>query len=210
MNSQDLLIKLLYRKLLKNGFKPSDFIVEFEKDICTVSTINMNHTAIIKIRIKNFETDQSGAYLIKLKDIIDSNFIAHKIESDIDMTYFNSLNRFNDLFFKKIDYVECPYSEFKKYLSLGFRKICIDALGNESVYNIDLLKSLIDEDNTGLQLYIQEDITSGPLVMHYLDGVLDLDVYAILAPVVEESIGDADIICRLPFRGVIFETSEEC
>ncbi len=202
MNSQDLLIKLLYQKLLKNGFKPSDFIVEFEKDTCTVSTININHTAIIKIRIKNFETDQSGAYLIKLKDIIDSNFIAHKIESDIDMRYFNSLNRFDYLFFKRIDYVECPYSEFKKYLSPGFRKICIDILGTESLYNIELLKSLIDEDNTGLQLYIPEDITSGPLVMHYLDGVLDLDVYAILAPVVEDCMV-AEIICRLPFKDVI-------
>lgn len=201
MNSQDLLIRLLYRKLSNNGFNPTDFVIEFKKDSCTVSTINHSHTALIKIQIKNFETDQTGAYIIKIKDMIKSNYVAYKIESDNDVAYFNSLTRFDDLLFKKEDYVSCPYYELEKYLSVDLRKICFDSLGEKSLYDIYWVQSVIDKDNTGLQLYIAGDSThsNGPLVINYKWGLLDLDCYAMVAPLIDEPLEKADIICRLPF-----------
>ena len=101
---------------------------------------------------------------------------------------------FDNLLSKKEDYVECPYYEFGKYLNLDYRKICIDISGQKSLYAIDLLKSVIDKDNLGLSLY-QKDLS--PLMLSYQYG--DLDVYAVVAPLIDDPLDKCDIICRLPF-----------
>lgn len=100
----DLLIKLMYTKLVNKGFKPYQFLIEFKEDTCTITTLNHNHTALLKIIIRNFETDRSGAYMLHLSDMLDYNYTAHLVGHDTQD--YTQLTRFDDLLFNEEDDVE--------------------------------------------------------------------------------------------------------
>lgn len=195
LTPSDLLIKLLYTKLVNKDFKPYEFLIEFKEDTCTVTTINNSHTAILKIIIRNFETDRQGAYKISLKDMLNSDYTAHLV--DKNALENNALTKFDDLLFNEEAYVECPYFEFEKYLNLDYRYICLDVHGQKSLFNIDLLKSVIDE-GLGLSLYLHDDVSNCPLLLRY--ELYGLEVYGMVAPLLDDSFEKADIICRLPFK----------
>ena len=199
LTPSDLLIKLLYTKLVNKDFKPYEFLIEFKEDTCTVTTINNSHTAILKIIIRNFETDRQGAYKIALKDMLKSDYTAHLV--DKNTLENNALTKFDDLLFNEEAYVECPYCEFEKYLNLDYRYICLDICGRKSLYNIGLLKSVIYDDIydyiTGLSASIPGN--DAPLILRY-DWGDDFTVYGIVAPLIDDPLTKADIICRLPFK----------
>ncbi|MCR5027234.1 MAG: hypothetical protein K6A34_07325 [Methanobrevibacter sp.] len=192
MNANDILLKLLYKKLIKNGFSPQDFIIQLEENTCTLSTMNDYATQLLKIKINDFNSEHQGNYIIKIKDLVNENYIAHKIESKYDKDYLNRLTNFDEELFNKEDYADSYVFDLKKYLDADLSKICVDCFGKKGLYNTRYIKQVIHPDANTVQFKLQNDCM--PLILHYEYSLFD--VYAVIAPIIQKH-ENADIIFRV-------------
>lgn len=194
MNSQELLVKLLYLKLKKNNFKPSDFIFEFKEDSCIVTVLNRSHTVLLKIKINDFETEKNaGEYVLKLKDLLDSNYNVYNIET---IDYHDRLvHCFDDKLFDDEGYVNYLYSDLKRiFNAFSYGKVLVDCFGHKSVYDIEFLKSIFILE----PYYVNMKQDDGLLYVKYNNcsiGTTLFTVYYVIAPKHVDPL-DTDVILR--------------
>lgn len=193
MCAKNILMQLLYNRLIRNNFKPSDFEFKYHEGYCTLSTINMHHTVFLKIRVKS--DVESETKILPLKEVINRTF---NYESGSDYTKRTAplyYDRFDDLIFDKEGYVACDYTELSKIFRVySYGGILIkQPHRGDAVFSIDLLKSVFFErPESEVFMKVRQD--DGIVFINYEFSCFD--VYAAVAPRVVDH-GDADVILRL-------------
>ena len=193
MCAKNILMQLLYNRLMRNDFKPSDFEFKYHEGYCTLSTINMYHTALLKIRVKS--DVESETKILPLKEVINRTF---NYESGSDYTKRTAplyYDIFDDLIFDKEGYVACDYTELSKIFRVySYSGILIKQHHRgDAVFSIDFLKSVFFErpESEVCMKVCQDD---GIVFINYEFSCFD--VYAAVAPRVTDQ-WDADVILRL-------------
>lgn len=193
MCAKNILMQLLYNRLMRNDFKPSDFEFKYHDGYCTLSTINMNHTVLLKIRVKS--DVESETKILPLKEVINRSF---NYESGSDYNKRNAplyYDIFDDLIFDKEGYVACDYTELSKIFRVySYGGILINQPhGGDAVFSIGLLKSVFFErpESEVFMKVLQDD---GIVFINYEFSCFD--VYAAVAHRVTDKL-DADVILRL-------------
>ncbi|MBO6274612.1 MAG: hypothetical protein J6M91_03605 [Methanobrevibacter sp.] len=196
MDAKDILIKILYSKLLGNGFKPGDFVFKYNKDdgVCTVSTMNSNHTAFLRIRV---ESDvESVPLILPVHEIIGNTFNYKSIGAFNygDVISYDMLSKFDVMATDKEEDVECSYDDlFKIFRAFPDGSVAINSHGDYSVVSNRLLKSVFLEKPTFGEVFLKINQDSPVFVAYDLDC---FRVDAAVAPRVTDR-WDADVILRL-------------
>ena len=196
MDAKDILIKILYSKLLGNGFKPDEFVFKYNKDdgVCTVSTMNSNHTAFLRIRV---ESDvESVPLILPVHEVIGNTFNYKSIGAFNcrDVISYDMLSKFDVLATDKSGYVECSYDDlFKIFRAFPDGSVAINSRGDYSVVSNRLLKSVFLEKPTLGEVFLKINRDSPVFVAYDLDC---FRVYAAVAPRVTDQC-NADVILRL-------------
>lgn len=196
MDAKDILIKILYSKLLGNGFKPGDFLFKYNKDdgVCTVSTMNSNHTAFLRIRV---ESDvESVPLILPVHEVIGNTFNYKSIGAFNygDVISYDRLSKFDVMATDKEEDVECSYDDlFKIFRAFPDGSVAINSHGDYSVVSNRLLKSVFLEKPTFGEVFLKINQDSPVFVAYDLDC---FRVDAAVAPRVTDR-WDADVILRL-------------
>lgn len=196
MDAKDILIKILYSKLLGNGFKPGDFVFNYNKDdgLCTVSTMNINHTAFLRIRV---ESDvESVPLILPVHEVIGNTFNYKSIGAFNygDVISYDMLSKFDVMATDKEEDVECSYDDLSKiFRAFPDGSVSINSRGDYSVVSNRLLKSVFLEKPTLGEVFLKIDRDSPVFVAYDLDC---FRVDAAVAPRVTDQ-WDADVILRL-------------
>ena len=193
MCAKNILMQLLYNRLMRNDFKPSDFEFKYHEGYCTLSTINMYHTALLKIRVKS--DVESETKILPLKEVINRTF---NYESGSDYTKRTAplyYDIFDDLIFDKEGYVACDYTELSKIFRVySYSGILIkQPHRGDAVFSIDFLKSVFFERPES-EVFMKVCQDDGIVFINYEFSCFD--VYAAVAPRVTDQ-WDADVILRL-------------
>ena len=196
MDAKDILIKILYSKLLGNGFKPDGFVFKYNKDdgVCTVSTMNSNHTAFLRIRV---ESDvESVPLILPVHEVIGNTFNYKSIGAfnHRDVIFYDMLSKFDVMATDKEEDVECSYDDlFKIFRAFPDGSVSINSRGDYSVVSNRLLKSVFLEKPTFGEVFLKINRDSPVFVAYDLDC---FRVDAAVAPRVTDKC-NADVILRL-------------
>lgn len=196
MCAKNILMQLLYNRLIRNDFKPDGFVFKYNKDdgLCTVSTMNSNHTALLKIRV---ESDvESVPLILPVHEIIEKTFNYKSIGAFNyrDVISYDMLSKFDVLAADKAGYVECSYDDLSKiFRAFPDGSVAINSRGDYSVVSNRLLKSVFLEKPTLGEVFLKINRDSPVFVAYDLDC---FRVYAAVAPRVTDQC-NADVILRL-------------
>lgn len=197
MDARDILMRTLYSKLVVNGFKPDDFVFNYNKDdgLCTVSTLNMNHTVLLNICVESYV--ERVPLILPVREIIEETFNYKSLGefNPVDVNYCNNANNFYDDMTNKVGYVECSYDELHKICGIFPEgAVSINSHGHYSVVSIRLLNSVFLEKPLGGEFFLKINQDEGIVFVAY--DWYCFRVYAAIAPRVTTQL-DADIIWRL-------------
>ena len=198
MNAKDILMKLLYLKLMRNKFEPQYFVFEYSGEYCTITTMNYSATALLKIR---FESNvKSEPKVIILKDLLNSNFDYHEVDDNL----MERVAMFDTKLFDKEGYHECYYSDLNKWLDAGsdHKKMCLEIKGDnlkentpsKSLVDMAFLKSIFLRFPSNGLVFLKASGDTTPVFVNYEYDCFD--VYAAVAPLVTEFY-KADVIFRV-------------
>lgn len=177
MQALDFLILLLHSKLKINGFESLDFVLEFKNNSLIISTLNRSNTVLFKIRIPDFESDKSGNYIVKLKDLNNCNYVAYE-PNEYDKRYVDAVTTFDKILFETEDYTESIITDLEPYLSFTDKTMLMDVRGKSGLYNIQYLNSILLYNPSVLCFKLKDD---KPLMIHY--KWYDVDFYACIADI---------------------------
>lgn len=194
MCAKNILMQLLYNRLIRNDFKPSDFMFKYHDGYCTVSTLNNNHTVIMKIQA---ESDvKSVPLILPVHEIIEKTFNYKSIGAFNwkDVNYCDIMSKFDVLATDKAGYVECSYDDLHKiFKTFPNGSVSINSRGDYSVVSNSLLKSVfLEKPNLG-EVFLKINRDSPVFVAYDLDC---FRVDAAVAPRVTDQC-NADVILRL-------------
>lgn len=191
MFARDILIKLLYDTLIKNNFKPDGFSFDYCNGVHAISTMDISHTRLLKIR---FESDYSLCLKDKWlasKDIVESTFEYKDTQST---EYYRMLDTFDEFLFDKKDYSEYSFCNLQDtFNNFPSGQVTILHHGAKSVFNIDYLKSCFLTVPESLHLKLING-DSGPICGNYEFSCFD--VYFCVASTLLE-IEDSNVILKV-------------
>lgn len=196
MDARDILIKLLHKKLSNNGFKPVDYVFDYDAqdNICTVSFENTSATVLFKICV---ESDvKSMPLLLSVREIFEKTFNYKSLGNfnQMDVSYYNQMHTFDTDLFNET-YHECCYDDLDRIfrcfpegkVALKFSEV------NCSVVSIDLLKSVFLGSPDRGDVFLKSNCSDSPVFVAY--DYYYFKVYAVIAPLIVDSM-DADVIFR--------------
>lgn len=198
MNAEDILMKLLYLKLMRNKFEPQYFVFEYSGEYCTITTMNYSATALLKIR---FESNvKSEPKVINLKDLLNSNFDYHEVDDNL----MKQVAMFDTKLFDKEGYHKCYYSDLNKWLDAGsdHKKMLLEIKGDnlkentpsKSLIDMAFLKSIFLKFPSNGLVFLKASGDTMPVFVNYEYDCFD--IYAAVAPLVTEFY-KADVIFRV-------------
>ena len=194
MCAKNILMQLLYNRLIRNDFKPSDFMFKYHDGYCTVSTLNNNHTVLMRIQA---ESDvKSVPLILPVHEIIEKTFNYKSIGAFNwkDVNYCDMLSKFDVMVTDKAGYVECSYDDlFKIFRAFPDGSVSINSRGDYSVVGNRLLNSVFLEKPNFGEVFLKINRDSPVFVAYDLDC---FRVYAAVAPRVTDQC-NADVILRL-------------
>lgn len=202
MNAKDILMRLLYGKLIRNKFDPYYFLFEYSGEYCTLTTRNYSATALLKIRCES--NVKSEPKVLDTKDLLNSNFNYHEVDDEL----MKQATTFDTSLFDKEGYHKCYYSELNNWLDAGsdHKKMCLEIEGDDiskSLVGVGTSRSLVDMaflksiflkyPSNGL-VFLKASNDEQPVFVNYEYDCFD--VYAVVAPLVTDFY-KADVMFRV-------------
>ncbi|SEK57828.1 hypothetical protein SAMN05216439_1153 [Methanobrevibacter gottschalkii] len=194
------LIDLCYDMSCHNEFKyynADGFVFKSMNGFTQIDSVNMIHTVLFKIRIRNHDF---GVYfkhplVLSRHEAIIKKWNLKRLDT-IDYGFYNEYHTFDEVI-DVPDYVTIDYDELQRGKKLNYDTIGISNGDFTNVYGIDLLDSCFltdDLDKVNLKMLGYD----APLVLNYQYGLFD--VYCVIAPRVcpeDEKCEEIDYLLRV-------------